>query len=51
VLAEYIIPDMVAKVRGNGTVDDAIKWATDQMKPIFEKNKTLLTPVPPTPSQ
>lgn len=49
VLAQYIIPDMIAKTR-NGSVDDAIKFGTDQMKPIFQKNKSSLTAVPGTPA-
>jgi hypothetical protein len=40
---------MVAKVR-NGSVADAIKWATDQIKPIYQKHTTSLTPVAGTPS-
>ena len=30
----------------SGSVADAIKWATDQLKPIYEKNRTSLTPLP-----
>ncbi|MHB8574075.1 MAG: ABC transporter substrate-binding protein [Dehalococcoidia bacterium] len=46
VLSSFIVPDMIARLKGSGTVDDAIKWATDQMKPIYAKNFTSLTPAP-----
>jgi multiple sugar transport system substrate-binding protein len=49
VLVQFIVPDMVAKVR-NGSVADAIKWATDQIKPIYQKHTSSLTPVAATPS-
>lgn len=37
VLAQFIIPDMVAKVMQGATPDQAIKFAADQMKPIYAK--------------
>ncbi len=47
VLAQYILPDMIARLRGNGTVDDALKFGHDQIAPIYAKNyKSVLTPAP-----
>lgn len=47
VLAQYILPDMIAKVRGSGTVADALKFGHDQIGPIYAKNyKSSLTPAP-----
>jgi multiple sugar transport system substrate-binding protein len=36
VLAQYVIPNMVAKAQ-QGSVDDAIKYATSQLQPIYKK--------------
>ncbi|GEM_PF-223582 len=47
VLAQYIIPDMIGKLKGSGTVEDALKFARDQIAPIYAKNyKSNLTPAP-----
>ncbi|MGI8553331.1 MAG: ABC transporter substrate-binding protein [Dehalococcoidia bacterium] len=37
VLAQFLIPDMVAKVQQGTSIDDGIKFLINQMKPIYAK--------------